>query len=451
MRKLVFVAAVLAIAATAFAGEADELIVQMKGVKPDELSEKDRQEKSTKLSETWRELIALGKPAAKRLREELQATPQDAYFQLSASMVLYQIEHESAHADILQALQRAAVSDNAFQFFYLCHRIARQRDAAVLPLLQRLLENEKTVVFIDKDSPMLEPRTICVYLYGVYGAKAIPALKQACTNPSPVVRAAAAAVLGYFGDLDPMFVLADLLTRDGNEAVRAAAANALGQIDHPAVVAPIAKMLTVDESETVRAACAYALGELQQKGCIEPLALALNDTSPQVRQCSISSLEYIGDEECSGLIANRLAIETDPAVRVALVKALGLLGHPKPLPALKQIAEKKSGEEARAAAEAVRRVEADGPRGRELYAGLEGKKIPAAELDKMIASLSEKFGEGIEGCRKTIYLSAGPGDLPKLEELRCRILWVVTNDTMDRLGEAGKLIRLLKRKLNGIR
>jgi len=453
MRKLVVFAIVPALVATAWAAAAQAadipaLVARMKGVDISRLSDAEKQAMSVSLTETWRELAAAGKPAAAEIRKQLEAHPRDAYFQLSASMVLYQIEPKTASPAILTALERTSISDNAFQYFYLCHRLARQREPGILPVLRRLLANERTVVFIDHESPMLEPRTICTYLYGVYGTAAVRPLMQACTDPNAVVRANAASMLGFFGDETPMFVLADLLALDADEQVRAAAANALGQMDHYGVIRSLSHALNTDQSASVRAACAFALGEVQHELCIEPLALAVNDLSPQVRQYAIDSLEHVGHERGSEFIANRLAIETDPAVRLALIRALGMLGHEKSVAVLNAL--RKNPEESKAAADAIRRIQAIGPPAREPYPGMKGEKVSAKELAKLIASLMEKNAAGIEAAKKTIFLSAEKDDIAKLEELRSRALWSVTNETMDRVSETGKLIRLVKRRIRGM-
>ena len=445
-RTLPVIVSVLLSANAFAASNVSELLDQLRGVNPDNVPPAERAAKDSSLTQTWKKLVEMGEPAAKEIKAQLQTPTDDTYFQLSASMVLYQIEHEAAHDDIINVLGRTAISDNAFQYFYLCHRIARARDARILPVLRRLLANDKIVVLIDKDSPLLEPRTICTYLYGVYGAESIPSLMDACADANPIVRATAASVLAYFGSDKPLFVLSDLLSRDGNERVRAAAANALGQTDHVAVIDRLAHAISGDASVNVRAACAFALGEVQHERCIDGLALGINDLAPQVRQYAISSLEYIGKERCSEIIGNRLAIEDDPAVRLALVKALGLLGHKRSVPTLKEITEKRSAEEAKAAAEALHRIDSIGPTAREPYPNAEGKKVSSSELGKIIKSLGGKYGEGIDDAAKTIFLSAGKDDLARLEELRCRILYVVNNDTIDRLSKMGKLIRMVKRK-----
>ena len=447
MKKLVLFSVCVLLPLNLFAADkVAPLLDQLKGVNLDKMSDTEKKEKDAQFSHVWKQLVELGEPAAKEIRKQLETATTDNYFQLSAAMVLYQIEHEASHPEVLRVLQRTSITDNAFQYFYLCHRIARARDDRVLPVLRRLLANEKVVVYIDKESPMLEPRKICMYLYGVYGQSAISSLMEACSDPAAIVRANAASVLGYFGDDRPLFVLADLLGRDTDERVRAAAANALGQTDHLAVVESLTKGLSADINVNVRAACAFALGEVQHEKCIDGLALGINDTSPQVRQYAISSLEYIGKERCTEIVANRLAIEDDPGVRLQLIKALGLLGHKQAMPALKEVTAKRSAEEAKIAAESMQRIDSVGPAAREPYPTMQGKKVSTTELNKILKALYDKYGDGVDDATKIIFLSAGKDDLPKLEDVRCRTLWLVNNDTLDRVSKVGKLIRMVKRK-----
>jgi hypothetical protein len=144
-------------------------------------------------------------------------------------------------------------------------------------------------------------------------------------------------------------------------------------------------------------------------------------------------------------VANRLVIEKNTNVRQALIKALGFLGYGKWLPLLKKIADGE-GDDAAAAAEAIRSIKAFGPPGREPYPDLDGSKVSPARLEEIIQELCEKHGEEIDQFKKTVFLSSGKDDLPRLEELRCRVLWVVNSDTVSRLSEVSKLIRLVKRK-----
>lgn len=420
-------------------------IAKMKGVDPDSLSAEQREQKDKALTVAWNKLVDAGRHAARQIKRELNATPDDAYFQLSASMVLYQIEGAAAHPAILDALGRASLGDNGFQYFYLCHRLARSREKGILPVLEGLLANETVTVFIDKDTPVLTPKDIPIYLYGVFGRDSIPALKKACASANPTVRANATAVLGYFGDDGPLPVLARLLNSDPDENVRSAAANALGQTDNLTVASYLAEVLTKDKSPNVRAACAYALGELQHEKCVDGLAVALNDFSPQVRQYAASSLEHIGTERCADVLARRLAIEKDKAVRLLLVKALGLMGQKKWVPLLREALEKGASEEADAARLAIKRIIGGAPRSREAYPDLAGEEVSPAALKTVLISLSRNNGERIDEHKKTIFLSADASHLGRLEELRCRVLWIVNDQTIDRLGEVSKLIRLVRR------
>jgi len=435
------------------ASDGDEIgqwLEQMKNINYAVLGQTELEEKSKQLDEAWRNLVAAGQPAAHQIRIELDADADDAYFQLSAAMVLYQIERSAADADVIEALERTSIDDNASQYFYLCHRIARRRNPDILPVLARLLGNRRRVVYIDEYNELLDPQIIATYLFGVYGLDSLDTLKEAAADEDAIVRANAAALMGYFGDDSALFVLADLLAEDTVEQVRAAAANALGQMDHPAAVAPLEAALLSDRNVNVRAAAAYALGELQLNSCIDPLSLALNDISPQVRQIAAASLQHIAHERCAARIINRLEVENDPNVRLAMISALGSIGHAAANDTLASLAESDNAQEAAAATESLRRIEVFGPPAREAYPGLPGEELGPAQLQNLLKTLIESHGEGIEEYAKTIFLSAQPNDLPALEELRRSILMVVNNETIDRLSEAGKLMRLIKRKQLGL-
>jgi len=420
----------------------------MKNIKRAELTESQLKQKERFLELAWNQLVTEGAPAARRIREELEATPDDAYFQLSAAMVLYRIEREKAHPAIIAALNRATLADNPVQYFYLCYRIARAGDEAVLPVLRTFLANDKTIV-IGKDAPLLDAPTACIYVYGAFGPGAVPALKDACSDPDPTVRAQAASLLGYFGDNDPLLLLADMLKDDASERVRASAANALGQMDHVAAISPLETALTRERNPSVRAACAFALGELQHQNCLDGLTIALNDISPQVREYAVGSLELLMLPECAEVLENRLAIEKHKDVRLLILKALGNLGYESSLTALQKIVDADTDESAEAA-RAIQKVKAMGPARRVPYPDIAGEKVSGEQLAEIIADLSRRCGEGIETRKKTVFLSATAADLPKLDELRRRILWRVSDETMDRLSEVTKLMHLIRRRDRGL-
>ncbi|NQT21199.1 MAG: HEAT repeat domain-containing protein [Planctomycetes bacterium] len=421
-------------------------IAKLKGVDPDMLSPRQRELKEKTLTRAWTHLVAAGPSAAKQIKRELDDNPDDKYFQLSASMVLYLIEEADAYPAIVEALQRTSIHDNPFQYFHLCHRLARSRDKSVLPVLERLLADETVTVVIDANMPVLEAKMIPAYLYGVFGPKSIGALKKACNAENPTVRANAAALLGYFGDDDPLPALVRLLNNDPDENVRCIAATALGKIDNPTVASYLAEMLAKDDNPNVRAACADGLGKLQHEKSLDGLVVALNDSSPQVRQVAAAGLEHIGTERCSDIVARRLAIEKDTDVRRLLIKVLGLMGQKKWGPLLKGVSEKGSPDEASAASLAIQRIAVGGPRTREPYPDLEGESVQPAELEKILTGLFENYGEGISRHKKTIFLSADASHLEQLEELRCRVLWFVNDQTMPRVGEVSELISLVRRK-----
>ena len=423
-------------------------ITGMKNIRPAELDEDQRKQKERFLELAWNQLMLEGAPAARRIREELAVTPDDAYFQLSASMVLYQIQGSAAHPDIIAALERSALADNPFQYFYLCHRLAHARDERVLPVLRVFLANEKTI-FIDKDAPMLDAPTACIYVYGVFGPGAVPALMEACNDLSPTVRANAASVLGYFGDTTPLALLPDMLKTDSAERVRASAANALGQMDHTAAVPPLAAALTRDGNPSVRAACAFALGELQDSSCLNGLTIAVNDISPPVREYAVVSIELLMLPECAEVLENRLAIEKHESVRLLILRALGNLGFERSLTVLQKIIDADTRESAEAA-RAYQKIRGMGPAERVPYPDLDGNQISESQLDSVFATLWENYGAGIDTEKKTIFLSATAAHLPKLDELRSRILLKVTDDALYRLGEVTKLMRLIKRRDRGL-
>jgi HEAT repeat protein len=116
-------------------------------------------------------------------------------------------------------------------------------------------------------------------------------------DPSELIRAAAAEIVGDFESYIPEQELTHLLKHDSSKLVRAAAAEALGKMGARQPTSFLLLALHTDKSEIVRASAAEALGEMRAALPIGPLLHALSkDGSNLVRVAALKSLGQAGED-----------------------------------------------------------------------------------------------------------------------------------------------------------
>lgn len=87
-----------------------------------------------------------------------------------------------------------------------------------------------------------------------------------------------------------------------------------------------------DDDPAVRARAAYALATVKELGAVAELRALLADPDPRVRADAAFALaHYSGAGDAGDQMADRLAVETRPEVRAALIDALGKAGYSRSL------------------------------------------------------------------------------------------------------------------------
>jgi HEAT repeat protein len=132
------------------------------------------------------------------------------------------------------------------------------------------------------------------------------------------VRARAAADLAAMGPPAVESLVATL--RDPRWEVRYRAAEALGQIEDPRVCRALIDALE-DPRDHVRYMAAKGLGLRRCTGVAAWLCRAMDDDNEYVRRIAAVSLGAIGDPGATPHLRDRLAEETAPSVRDAIVQA----------------------------------------------------------------------------------------------------------------------------------
>ncbi len=133
------------------------------------------------------------------------------------------------------------------------------------------------------------------------GTAAAPALYEALSDENPLVRQAAASVLGR---IKPSGALAPLIaaTRDRVPHVRRIAALAIGRFSDRRAVSPLVALLK-DGAVEVRQAAARSLGTLGDPDAVKPLTLAFKEAPEQMASSSGPAIIQIGNTAVDPLIA----------------------------------------------------------------------------------------------------------------------------------------------------
>lgn len=249
-------------------------------------------------------------------------------------------------------------------------------------------------------------RAAAIRALGGFGAAhSESAVRRLLGDPMPEVREAAilAAIEGRLRSLVPSLV--DLL-QDPEAVVRRAAARAIGTLGEPAVV-PILLRAFPDPTTEVTEAIALAVGRLDPEAVGGLVDALVNSTDIESKLALIATLTRGRAGALS--VLQRLGRDPVPAVRAAVIEAVGRRAHPNPSEAesaasLIDNGLQDSAEVVRAGAiDACSRVD-DESRGSALLASLEDDPSPLVReriaLALGLLRLPEAEGALLAACRR---------------------------------------------------
>ncbi|MCU1266877.1 MAG: hypothetical protein JWM21_3195 [Acidobacteria bacterium] len=218
-----------------------------------------------------------------------------------------------------------------------------------------------------------ERRDALMRLGGLHRAEASRVALPALADPSPMVRATAAYALSALPAEESVPALVPLLN-DKDEFLRQQVCYALGAARSRAGVAPLIERLTMDQFDSVRAAAVVALGQIGDESAVVALAevLSLRSSAPAagkkrkseknefILRAAAKSLGEIRSRAGVPVLIEALSNEaTAGDVRREAARALGLIGDPAALPALRAAAAEGDAHLSQTASEALRRIAAN--------------------------------------------------------------------------------------------
>jgi HEAT repeat protein len=196
-------------------------------------------------------------------------------------------------------------------------------------------------------------RAAAAFALGDMGSsRAVPALVRRLRDPEPEVRVAAARSLGRLGAAGAVQPLAETLA-DGSVPATLAG-QALLEIGDAGL--PSLHALLGHEEQAVRAGATELVGLLAGAAEGPAVVALLRDGSAAVRAAAAAALGRLGSADAAAALRGALG-DRVPFVRAAAATALGRLGDRTAVPELLRQADDDDFEPARAAADALRRLD----------------------------------------------------------------------------------------------
>jgi HEAT repeat protein len=192
----------------------------------------------------------------------------------------------------------------------------------------------------------------------VEGSAATSALLSALADPSPRVRAAAAAGIAERREAPAVPLLAACLAKDKDAFVRKMAAYALGGFrgfDRTAALIAALK----DKDAEVRGAAAVSLGVVADSEAVAPLTTSLSDKNAFARAHAARALGVNGSAAVQAVpqLIRLLTSDEDGEVKRQAATALGSIGDRSALPALERSRHDKDPHLVQAALDAIKILE----------------------------------------------------------------------------------------------
>jgi hypothetical protein len=216
-------------------------VAAMRKINPAALSEREQEAKGRELDEAWKTIEAAGPAGAAALKDEIKkieaAKERDDHFKLGAARLLWLIG-KAAEAPSIAAIWSGdvALTVNYYSYVFLtAFEAAQTQDPAVLPMLVAILRDQRGRFRAGADDNALRvewPLTD-VFLWGAFGSKGTPMLRQVfAESKDETARASAIVLLARAQDIEAIEPIRRLAAH-GSGAVRGEAVKALGVFGCP--------------------------------------------------------------------------------------------------------------------------------------------------------------------------------------------------------------------------
>ena len=396
----------------------------MRGVHLASLSADQQAALAKRLDAAWDYLSKVGPEGRKALEDAVKgaetATPTDSFFLLDASRLLIGVtpNYPAQKTIAREALRNADLAESAEDAFYLFYLLAVDRKREDLPTIVRVLGlPDAAQARVMAHALTLDWRLQQLFVLGVFGSDALPAVREGLRSADPLFRRGAAHVAGMFFDDRSLPAFRELL-KDKDPRVAAEAARAIGSVGREEDVATLGALVSQAADPEVRFAAAFALYDLTNPKAVPALVQGLVDARKEVRGECVSGLLLYHSAEALGALVARLPNETDADVRRSILKGLGREGTMAHAAELQGYA---SGGRLAKTVEleaCLRDVRARGALEPRPWEGVPPRQEAPDKMDAACRDLIGNSGRVTDALGEILGRHAGPEDVSCLEEAR---------------------------------
>jgi hypothetical protein len=256
-----------------------------------------QEEKAKELDGAWEVLIKAGKKGSETIRQELKtiddAKEKDDFFKLTATVILWQIGGVK-EADTIASIwsQDVDLTLNYNYVFFTAVEAARTRDPRVEPMLLALLRDKRGQAFVAAHSMPVGWPLSHEFLWGIYGSKGLPALRQVLAkSKDDVALASAIHLLAASCDAESLMDIRKI-ARDGKGDARREAIRSLGMFGHPQDLDFLVEGLKGNDLDDLFS-FAYAVYEFGDLRAVPNLVALLSKDDPRLLGEVLASLVHL--------------------------------------------------------------------------------------------------------------------------------------------------------------
>jgi HEAT repeat protein len=316
----------------------ESAVAELRGVRPERLTDDEKAAKSLALDSAWQRLRADPHRAVAALKAEherlIAAGERDDYFAIEAAHLVFAMSGVREIATLERMYRGVDLAVNFRLAFETLSRMAATRDARVLPTLRAALAVEPgaaTVFFAEHVLRVTWPQTID-FIFAPYGPGLCAfAGGEASGSQSHAVVRSAAHLLAVNRCVEGPVILRSLTTSAEPE-VATAALRALGVLGVPEDRALIERFAS-DPRSDVRHSAAFALYELGDPASTPTLRRLLADSEPRVRGEAIAGLFHLVDEDGAAALLAHHRGPAGPAERATIARFVQELAEELEVPA----------------------------------------------------------------------------------------------------------------------
>lgn len=372
---------------------------------------------------------------------------KDDFFRLEAGCLLYAMAEMEEIDAIAHAVRDIDPNVSVRLTSSLAAHCARSQDPRVLPVLGTMLRTN------DESPPMYFPMHAFAvpwpvsldFVWGPYGTAANDYLMKQLLSENVDVRRSALHLLTTYRHM-PVLEVCREWAADEDHASRDAALLAIGTFADPQD-RELLVAATRDDDAGIRFAAVYALYEYGDPATAPALRALLGDADPRVRGEAVAAVAHVIDPAGGLALAQRLAVSSDDDEKAKIRHMLGSLAADTDVDQDRlEAADEAAWQQAITAYWKMR----------DTYFDLrdDDRKLSREQFLAAIAAWSEEhsmtaneeFG-WIE--RRHLLSAAAPDDIPRLLDLRSRLLWRQSDEVLYEVGDIDRVIEILHRRRIG--